>query len=149
MMTRRGLRTSVVGNATAFGFSIMITASFGVLSRTEGSPTVGEVYGFAVMAVLGFVLLEAVASKGFRRRPETYPVEVKLLGTALGALPVTAGVSAALAAGEVFTGDLGAWLVGPAAAAAAFTLAEAITLSLAAPVEQRWVTEGEQNDPGA
>lgn len=86
----------------------MITGSFGLLSRQEGTATVGEIFVFGMLAVAGFVVLEAVASKMFRRRPETFPVEVTMLGTAFSFLSVGAGYGGAIAGTALFD-DTPAW----------------------------------------
>jgi membrane-associated protein len=84
---RRGLHTSVVDNSTAFGFSIMITCSFGVLSNFEGSPSIGAILSFGLAAAATFTLLHALASDLFRHRPQTAPRQVVMLGTALNFSP--------------------------------------------------------------
>jgi hypothetical protein len=46
----RGLNTAVSGNAQAFGFSITITATYGVVSSAQGSASLPEIFGFALAA---------------------------------------------------------------------------------------------------
>ncbi len=142
---RTGLRTSVVNNASAFAFSIMITGTFALLSRSEGSPTTAEVFAFGMLAVAGFVALEALASNAFRRRPETYPVEVTMLGTAFSFVSVAAAFGGAAAAGALLDDTL-AWLLGPFSAAALFVLVEALEMALIEPFEEHWVTENRDGD---
>ncbi len=132
---RRGLQTSVVDNSSAFGFSIMITASFGMLNRLHGQPGFGEIFGFALAAVLAFTALQAVASSGFRTRPGTAPREVVMLGTALNVVSVGLGVGAATLTGLVL-GPSAAWPLGGFLAASVFVLAEALELTLAARMER-------------
>lgn len=141
-----GLRTAVVNNATAFGYSIMITGSFGIVTAGEGNATIGQVYLFGMLAVAGFVVLEAVASQLFRRRPETFPVEVTVLATALDFAAVAIGFGGAAAATALFDGTV-AWCVAGVWASALFTLAEALVMTVVAPFEQRWVTRGRENSP--
>lgn len=142
---RTGLRTSVVNNSSAFAFSIMITGTFGLLSRSEGSATTAEIFLFGLLAVGGFVALETLASNAFKRRAETFPVEVTMLGTAFSFLSVTAGYGAAALAG-VLLDDTPAWLLGGFAAAAVFVLVEALEMAGIAPFEERWVTENREDD---
>lgn len=132
---RRGLQTSVVDNSSAFGFSITITASFGTLTRLQGQPGFGEIFGFALAAVAAFTLLQAVASSGFRRRPGTAPREVVMLGTALNVASVGLGVGAATLTGLVLDSSV-AWPLGAFLAAFVFILAEALEHTLAARVER-------------
>lgn len=142
---RTGLRTSVVNNSSAFAFSIMITGSFGLLSRSEGSATTGEIFAFGMLAVAGFVALEALASNAFRRRPETFPVEVTMLGTAFSFVSVAAGYGGAALAGAALA-DTGAWLLGGFLASALFVAVEAAELTLVQPLEERWVTQNRESE---
>jgi hypothetical protein len=57
----RGLYTSARGNAAAYGYSVTITASFGILSAVVSTPRVVEIFAFAGGAVLAFALVEAFA----------------------------------------------------------------------------------------
>lgn len=142
---RTGLRTSVVNNSSAFAFSIMITGSFGLLSRSEGSATTGEVFVFGMLAVAGFAALEALASNAFRRRPETYPVEVTMLGTAFSFVSVAVAYGGAAVSGALLD-DMTAWIVGGFCASALFVFAEALELAIVQPFEERWVTENREGD---
>lgn len=142
---RTGLRTSVVNNSSAFAFSIMITGSFGLLSRSEGSATTGEVFVFGMLAVAGFAALEALASNAFRRRPETYPVEVTMLGTAFSFVSVAVAYGGAAVSGALLD-DMTAWIVGGFCASALFVFAEALELAVVQPFEERWVTENREGD---
>lgn len=142
---RTGLRTSVVNNSSAFAFSIMITGSFGLLSRSEGSATAAEIFAFGMLAVAGFAALEALASNAFKRRPETFPVEVTMLGTAFSFLSVAAGYGGATLAGALLD-DAGAWLLGGFLASALFVLGEASEMALVEPFEERWVTQNRESD---
>lgn len=131
----RGLHTSVVDNSSAFGFSITITASFGVLQLMLGSPRVGELIGFAVAAAIAFTVLQGVASSGFRRAPAVAPREVMMLGTALNFLSVATGVGAALLTAVVVTAPVG-WPIGGFLAAFTYVMAEALEIAAAARVER-------------
>lgn len=142
---RTGLRTSVVNNSSAFAFSIMITGTFGLLSRSEGSATTAEIFAFGMFAVAGFATLEALASNAFRRRPETFPVEVTMLGTALSFASVAVAFGGAALSGALLD-DTAAWLVGSFCASGLFVLAEALELALVEPFEERWVTENREED---
>lgn len=129
------LTTSVRDNATAFGFSIMITASFAALNRNEGTPTVTELLLFGVAAAMAVALLEAGVTHGFRRRAGSAPAEVTMLGTALNALSVAVGVGTAVGIAEVASG-LPAWAAGGFLAAMAYILTESAELLLAEGVQK-------------
>ena len=67
---QRGLVESAIstvtrGNSTAFGFSITITGSFGVVQTVVGSPTVVQVLLFAVAALLLLVLVPFIVAGAF------------------------------------------------------------------------------------
>ena len=68
-----GLRASVRNNASAYGFSVTITASFGLLTSALGTPTAPEIFAFAGGAVAAFALVELVVSRashaGWRTSP--------------------------------------------------------------------------------
>ena len=142
---RRGLHTSVVDNSTAFGFSIMITCSFGVLSNLEGSPSIGAILSFGLAAAATFTLLHALASDLFRHGPQTAPRHVVMLGTALNFVSVGLGVGAAALVGLLVAAPAAAWPIGSAAASSAFIFTEALEMLLAEQVEgRRGLTTGEE-----
>ncbi len=132
---RRGLHTSVVDNSSAFGFSITITASFGVIQLMLGSPQLAEIFGFAVAAAVAFTVLQAAASGGFRRTPEAAPREVVMLGTALNFVSVGVGVGVATLVAVVFSSAI-AWPLGAFLAASSYVLTEALEITAAARVER-------------
>ena len=63
-----GLGQSLGGNATAFGYSVTITASFGAVEIGLGSPRFGDLIVFGLGAVVAFGGLEGVATGGFGLR---------------------------------------------------------------------------------
>jgi hypothetical protein len=65
---RRGLHDAASKNVSAYGYSVTITASFGLLTVIVGSPSAAEIFAFAGGAVLAVALVEAGASGGFRHR---------------------------------------------------------------------------------
>lgn len=129
------LGTSVRGNSTAFGFSIMITISFGALQSLAGSPSLTELLAFGVAAAIALALLEGAVSRGFVRRVGSAPAEVAMLGTAMNFASVAAGVGAAIAVGELWT-TFGAWPAGAFCAAVAYVLAESAEMLIAERVQR-------------
>lgn len=125
------MQTAVVDNSTAFGFSITITGSFGLLTTYEGSSSVGEVFAFALAAALAFGVLQAAATKGFAHRPDIFGRKTVMLGTALDILSVGLGLGGAALAGVVLSG-FAAWPVGGFLAGLFYVGAEAIELAVAA-----------------
>jgi hypothetical protein len=59
----RGVRASLGNNAAAYAYSVMITASFGVLTTILGPSRVVDVFTFALGAVVAFTLTDVVASR--------------------------------------------------------------------------------------
>jgi MFS family permease len=133
---RRGLSTSVVNNASAFGFSVMITAGYGMLSHFHSHPRVPNVVLFAFGAVIGIAVIEAMVSRGFRLRPHSHPEEVVMLGTAANLVSVAVALGVFYVSGR-FLPELVAWPVAPLLAAAAYVLVEAFELAVAEGVQER------------
>lgn len=130
----RAFGTSIRGNSTAFGFSIMITVSLGAVNHIAGAPDVIELLLFGVGAAVAIAALEGVLTKGFRSRIEQASQEVKMLGTAMNLASVAAGVGAALVVAELMSGT-GTWPVSAFAAAMTYIGAEGFELLLAEQIQ--------------
>jgi hypothetical protein len=131
-----GLRAAVRFNAQAFGFSIVITSSFGVVAAYEGAPDVGEVYAFMAGAVLGFVAVLAAASAGFRHAGMgAEPTRVLVLAAALSLGSTAAGLGAATLVAWLLSGLL-AWGLAPFAGSAGFLLVLGLEFGLAEELEE-------------
>lgn len=139
---RRGLRSSVVNNSSAFGFSVMITTTFGMIQHFKGSPTFLQVMLFGICAVLAFSIIEGVASNGFRRRPDTHPGEVIMLGTAANALSVAIALGVAYAVSELAP-EMVAWTAGALLPAGVYVLVEAAELAIAEDIQAHAFSEQE------
>lgn len=109
------LKRSIGTNASAYGFSVMITASYGVLSTSLGNPTVGDVFLFTTGAVLGFVLLEIITTRGHSRSLEAERSDVVAYGALFSLGSITAGVGAAALVAAILDSGV-AWPLGAAAA---------------------------------
>lgn len=126
----RGLQTSVRNNSSAYGFSVMITASLAVLQSLVASPKVGQLFLFLIGAVAAMVLVELVASKGFTERMRGEPPEVVALGSAFSLLSVSLAVGTAALTGEIV--DTGAaWPLGSFLATLAYLVVVAVEMALA------------------
>jgi hypothetical protein len=130
------ISTSTFGNATAFGFSITITGSFGVLQTIIGSPTVVQVLLFAVCAALVVGVLEGAVTRGFRERVGAAPPEVAMLGTAQDFISVGLGIGAAAGSAALIGGGA-AWPAGGALGTLVFLLAESAETLLAEWIQKR------------
>ena len=133
---RTALTTSTYGNSTAFGFSITITGSFGVLQRIKGAPTLAQVLMFAVAAALALGLVQAAVTRGFRDRTGPAPPEVAMLGTAQDFLSVTVAILAVAGTAALLRGSV-AWAMGGATAALVFLGAETAEILFAEVVQKR------------
>jgi hypothetical protein len=131
----RGFRSTIRGESTAFGFSIMITVTFGVVQREHGSPGIGDLLLYALGAVLAFTLLEGLASRAFRASLPEHPSGVTTLGTAMNFASVGLAVGAAIGLSALVATDV-AWPLCPFAAVLVYLLAETVELAVAERVRQ-------------
>ncbi len=115
-----GLRTAARQNSVAYGYSIMITASFGAIVSQEPRPRVWECFLFAAGAVLGFTLVLLVATRGFRQKSfDADRPEVLVVAALLNLASVASGVGAASLVAWLADGWW-VWLVGALGASLAY-----------------------------
>jgi hypothetical protein len=138
-----GLGESLGGNATAFGYSVTITASFGAVELGRGSPDFIDLIVFGLGAVVAFGGLEGVASGGFRTPLRKGSDEVVLLGTALAFVSIVLAIAAARGAAALFTGTL-AWFAAALCGSLVFALVESLEFMLAEWIQER---RGEPTEP--
>lgn len=124
----RGLSASVTGNAQAFGFSITVTVTFGVVDTAEGPPTRLELLGFALTAVVAFSLLNLLVVLLIDREPATRE-RALLVGTATDFVAVGGAVGVAFAVTALIHG-WGAWLLAPFLAGLGYVLVQSIELAV-------------------
>jgi hypothetical protein len=125
----RGLRSTVGRESTTFGFSILVTAAFGLLQTMEGSPDVARVFVFAAGAVLSFTVLEGVLSRGFRTPMAQHDTRVQAVGTSMNLLSVVAGLAAVWLAASVVS-HVAVWAVAPFLGATVYLLMESMETAL-------------------
>ncbi|WP_454084123.1 hypothetical protein [Georgenia sp. Marseille-Q6866] len=125
----RGLRSTVGRESTTFGFSILVTVSFGMLQATEGTPDAGMLFLFATGAVLSFTLLEAVLSRGFRRPMPQHRSHVLAVGTSLNIVSVLGGLGATWLAGTLMSHSA-VWALAPFLAGVVYLLLESLETAL-------------------
>ncbi|RBY76367.1 hypothetical protein DQ238_17820 [Geodermatophilus sp. TF02-6] len=125
-----GLRTAASGNALSFGFSIMITTTFGVVSSAYGQPSLPELFGFALTAVAAFSVLNVLVAM-LLRGDEDYepPSRVLLVATATDFLAVAAGIGAAVGV-RFLVADTAAWLLAPCCAGVVYVLVQSVELTV-------------------
>jgi hypothetical protein len=134
----RSLNTSVTGNAQAFGFSVTVTVTFGVVSSVVGSPSLGQMMAFALAAVAAFSLLNVALTVLLKPRSSDRETrQVVLIATATDFLSVAAGVAAAMGISHLL-GGWAAWLLAPFCAGVLYVLVQAVELAageIAAPAD--------------
>lgn len=139
-LVMQGLNASVTGNAQAFGFSVTVTVTFGVVSTVQSSPALLELVGFAVSAVAAFAVVNAVITGiGTVRQAGQASTRALVIGTATDFLSVGAGVGAAIGL-RVGIHGWALWLVAPFVAGLCYVLVQSVELA----VGQR---EVEQENP--
>lgn len=132
---RDGLRTSIRTNATAYGFSVMITCTFGLVQQSA-PVTTPRVLIFLFSAGIAFTTVEAAVSNLFRQRLRGERSDVVFLGTAFNLVSVAAGVAAAWIVALAGMSML-SWAVAPFAATLVYLLVGGLEMALAREIEQR------------
>lgn len=125
----------MLGNSTAFGFSIVITISYGAMQNLRGSPSLLELLLYGMAAAVAVAVMEGVITRGFRVGVERLPVEVLMLGTAQNVISVAAAVGAVIGLGKLMGGTV-AWLLAGAVGATVFVALESAELLIAAVVQR-------------
>ena len=138
-----GLGQSLGGNATAFGYSVTITASFGAVELGRGAPGFGDLIVFGLGAVVAFGGLEGVASGGFRSPLKKGSDDVILLGTALAFVSIVLAIAAARGIAALLSGAW-AWFGAAFCASLVFALVESVEFMFAQWLQER---RGEPVEP--
>lgn len=131
-----GLGESLGGNATAFGYSVTITASFGAVQISRGTPHFSDLIVFGLGAVVAFGGLEGIASGGFRVPLKKGSDQVVLLGTALAFVSIMIAIATARAVADVLSGG---WALfgGAFCASLIFALVESLEFLVAEWLQER------------
>jgi hypothetical protein len=108
----RGLGMATRNNGLAYGYSITATASFAVLDRTAPPASVARIFLFILGNGIGFAVVSALVTQGFRRRVDREPPVVLALATAFSVVSTSVGVGIAALVGWGIGGWVG-WFVGP------------------------------------
>jgi hypothetical protein len=126
----RGLNVAASGNAQAFGYSILITVSYGIVSASSGKPSPVELIGFALSAVAAFSLLNIlVAYVSEKRSGNAARTRVVLVATATDFLAVGAGLGAVFGVTAIL-GGWAAWILAPCVAGLVYVLVQALELAV-------------------
>ncbi len=140
---KRGLRFSAVGNSAAYGYSVTITASFGLLTM-RGTLGVGQILTFVVGAVLAVALVEAVASGGFRHEMEEEPSSIMALGSSISVFSVGSALGLVFLA-DSLVGGFAVWPLGSFLATVSYLSIYALEISVADAIQRR-ARRGEERD---
>lgn len=130
----RGMRTSVRNNSAAYGYSVTITATFGVLNALSAPPGVVDVLLFVAGAAVAFAGTELVASKGFKVTASE-PEEVVLIATSFNVFSMSAAVALASLVGWTLSGWV-AWLVGSCVATISYLFFVGVEIAVAERAER-------------
>jgi hypothetical protein len=124
------MTTSVTGNAQAFGYSITITVTYGMVNNVQHNPTTVDLLLFALAGVLTFsaanLLLAALAPTIDK---DAEPARVVLVATATDILAVSGGVGAAAAVSHL-TGGWVSWVLAPLLAGLVYILVQSVELAV-------------------
>ena len=131
-----GLRNALHGNATAFGYSVTITASFGAVQLQHGQPSFVDLLLYGMGAVIAFGALEGPLSHGFREPLEQGADQVITLATALSFISIAAGIATARGVAALLGGP-GSWFGAALGASLAFVLVESLEFVLAQWLQER------------
>jgi hypothetical protein len=126
----RGIGESTRHNALAYGYSIALTGTFGLLTILDRAPHVGDVFLFGLGAAIVFTIANAAVTRGFRVRVQQEPPIVLAFGTSLGFISVSGALGAAALVAKSVPGAAG-WLVGPFVASGAYLVLSALEFVLA------------------
>lgn len=134
---RRGMNTSIRNNSSAYAYSVLITATFGIAQSYGGSASTGHVFAFVVGAALAFAVAEAVVSGFFRNRMRPERSEVVVLGSAFALVSVTGGLGVSTLTAWALTGHWVRWAVTPFTGTIAYLVLSGVEMGLALRAEQK------------
>lgn len=120
----------MAGNAQAFGFSITVTVTFGVVSSAQPDPSLTDLFAFAMAAVAAFSLLNLVVAYLLTRQQDVpEPTRVLLVATATDLLAVAGAVFAAVVVRWLCRG-VATWILAPFCAGLIYVFVQAVELAV-------------------
>ena len=126
----RGLGASTRHNALAFGYSLALTGSFGILTLSARRPHALDIFLFGIGGALSFAVATTLTTRGFRRRVREEPPIVRAVGSSLSFISISGAIASAWLIGWAL-GSWTAWLVGSFVASATYVLLSAFELAFA------------------
>jgi hypothetical protein len=126
----RSLGESTRHNSLAYGYSLALTCSFGMLTELAAPLSVARIFLFGIGGSIPFSLANPSVTRGFQYRVEGEPPIVLALGASFGFVSITIAIGAAALAGWLIP-SWSAWLVGGFVGSSVYLLATALELILA------------------
>jgi hypothetical protein len=116
----RGMGESTRHNSLAYGYSLALGGSFGVLTA-QNRTSVASMLLFGIAGALPFSILNPLVTRGYSTRVEGEPPIVLSLGSSFGFVSVAGAIGAAAIVGA-FLGGWVAWTVGAFCASSAYLI---------------------------
>jgi hypothetical protein len=107
----RNIAISLNDNITAFGYSILITGCYALMSALGHSPGVIEIFAAAGGAVLAFLVFELIMLTVFRDLRGIEPERNRFIAGLMRVISVPGGMGGTMLCAHYLTGP-GAWLAG-------------------------------------
>jgi hypothetical protein len=126
----RGLGMATHNNALAYGYSVTVASTFALLTSTAGSPDVGHIFAFLLGTGVAFAGVNALVTRGFRRRVKEEPQIVLALATSFSVLSISAAAGVAALIGWAIGGWV-AWGLGSLLATWAYLSVAALEVAAA------------------
>lgn len=125
----RGVRTALRNNATAYGFSISITAAYGLVSGTRASAPAPETIAFALGAAFAFLVIGATFLTRFPEGSLPEGGQVATISGGIDLLSIVAAVATAYGLSRV--PGFAAWPLTGAGTVVSYLLASGLDILLA------------------
>jgi hypothetical protein len=123
----RSTSATLNDNITAFGYSILITGSYGLLSSLQQPRDALEIFAGAAGAVLAFITVELINLAFFRNMVDSEPKRGGLVTAVMRLISVGGGMGAALLCASDLQG-IAAWFTTGFAASFVFLLLDGVEL---------------------
>ena len=131
----RGVRTALRNNATAYGFSISITAAYGLVNGARASASAPETISFAMGSAFAFVVIGGTFLTRFPEGSLPEGGQVATISGGIDLLSIIAAVATAYGLSRV--PGFAAWPLTGAGAVVSYLLASGLDILLARVIAQR------------
>lgn len=127
----RGLSSAVSDSAAAYGYTLTVWSSGAVIAHVWKLPDIADVAVFLAGAIAAFAVVEALATRGFRREVEAEPGRVVAIAGALHFLSAGLAVACVYGLALVIGIETLVWLCGSFASTAVYFLMVGVQVALA------------------